>query len=505
MNATVQRARVYLDQGAVTWRVRVPATPDVPTVRFSRLPTPFEQGTLRAEAWVVSGSTRRPLEVVEVSTRRTAAPGDERRSSVMADLERLDAELAELDDEEGTDRFGLARLERYATVATRKMSVDWMEAHPGFDGWLEVFDRLRLERERLVRGRQQRQDRRQALQIEKADRLAELQALGENGASATEIDVGLSGDLDGEAWEVELTGHTPDAQWMPAYELRLSEDAAPMALLVGTAMVRQVTGQDWSDVELIATTARPPQADPPPAMRRLEVSSVPSDEDRTVISSHDEVARLAGMGQRTASRAIVEHSARATVAATGRAVRVELFSVELPLTTRLEVAPSLRTTAIQVAIIDNQAGAPLLPGTVSVFRGSNYLGQSQIGFVEVGEPFTVPVGPDRRVWVERRVHRSPPRRSSATGASTYDFTHSTMLENRSGDEVDIVVRDRTPISPGDMASVKIMERPAELSVDTTDGLTEARLRLAPQARRQLDLAYQITVSRDVGFEPPRDL
>ncbi len=506
MTASVRRVRVYVDQCAVTWRLRAPATPDTATVRFTGLPASFEHETLRAEAWAVRGDARRPLDVVEVSTRNTAAPADDRRTAAQAELDRLDATLAELDDDEATERFGVARLERYAAAATRKVSVEWMDNDPPIERWIETFDLLRAQRQKWTQARLDRQVKRQQLQIEKADRLAELQALGEGSATATEVHVGLAGDLSpDEEWEVELTGLTPDAQWMPAYELRLSEAPVTKATLTAVALVRQSTGQDWSDVELVATTARPPLAEPPPPLRRLEVAGVPSDEDRTVISSHEEVARLTGTGTGTTpSRAIVEYTATATVAAHGRAVRVELFSVELPVTSQLEVAPGYRTTAVQTAIVDNTAGLILLPGHVSVFRAAHYAGQSQIGFIAAGERFVVPVGTDARVRVDRQVHRSPPRQTSLTGATVYDFSQTTMVENLSDDDVEVVVRDRTPISKSDGASVKLMERPAELAVDGEDGRTEVHLRLGAHGQRQLDVAYRITVPRGVAMEPPRD-
>ena len=507
MKAQVHRVRVYVDQCAVTWKLTVAANPARPTVDFTGLPMSFEHDTLRAEAWAVRGDERRPLDVVEVSTRNTSAPADDRRTAAEAELDRLDGTLAALDDEEATERFGLTRLERYAASATRKVSVEWMDNEPPIDRWLQTFDLVRKQRQSWARARLDRQVQRQQLQIEKADRLAELQALGDSSAAATQVHVGLAGDLDaGDEWEIELTGLTPDAQWMPAYELRLSEAPVTNATLTAVALVRQNTGQDWSDIELVATTARPPLAEPPPPLRRLEVAGVPSDEDRTVISSHEEIARLTGTGAGAQpSRATVEYSTTANVPAHGRAVRVELFSVELPVTSQLEVAPGYRTTAVQAAIVDNTAGMILLPGNVAVFRAAHYAGQSQIGFVAAGERFVVPVGTDARVRVERRVHQSAPRVTSITGAKVYDFNHTTVVENLSSDDIELVVRDRTPISKSDGASVKILERPAELAIDGEDGRTEVRLYLGAHAQRQLDVAYRITVPRGVSMNPPRDL
>ena len=505
MSATIQHVRVYIDQAAVTWRIRVPATPDNPTVRFAELPTAFEHESLRAEAWAVQGDQRHPLDVVEVSSRSTAPTPDERRDRIQAELAAIEDRLAELEDEDTTDRFGLARLQRYATTATQKVSMEWLDNDPPLERWLQTFDSLRTQRQTWAERRQVRETLRQRLQIQKADKLGELEALGNADSEGRVVSIGLAGDLGADAWEVELTGLTHQAQWMPAYELRIADPAEHRATLTAVALVRQTTGQDWNDVEVIATTARPPLAEPPPPLRRLEVSGIPSDEDRTVISSHEEVARLTGVASSSATPATVEHTAKATIAAHGRAVRVELFTIELPLQTQLEVAPAQRTTAVQAAILDNTAGRVLLPGKVSVFRAKHYAGQSQIAFVAAGERFLVPVGTDGRIRVERRVIADAGRKSALTGATTYDFSHTTMVENLSPDEIEVIVRDRTPVSKSEAVTVKLLERPADLTVDDEDGLTEVRLTLAAHARRQLDVAYRITTSRGVSLNTPQDL
>ena len=87
----------------------------------------------------------------------------------------------------------------------------------------------------------------------------------------------------------------------------------------------------------------------------------------------------------------------------------------------------------------------------------------------------------------------------------YDFAHTTTVENLSDEELEVIVRDRTPVSRSDGASVKLTERPADLVVDAEDGRTQVRVRLAAHARRQLEVAYRITAARGISIDPPRDL
>src|SRR5262249_14683947 len=144
---------------------------------------------------------------------------------------------------------------------------------------------------------------------------------------------------------VDLTYVTRRAQWMPHYDARhmpAEGDRPERIELTSVAMVRQSTGEDWIGVELIATTARPPPSKPPPRLRTINVGCAPKGKDKQIVSTMQLGRRLGGVSKNGADEPMIfEHVApgKVDVASNHRAVRIELFQLTFPATTRLEAAP----------------------------------------------------------------------------------------------------------------------------------------------------------------------
>ncbi len=74
------------------------------------------------------------------------------------------------------------------------------------------------------------------------------------------LDVAREGNL-----TLDLATVIPQAGWVPAYDVRLAADAKT-AELTFRAMVRQQTGEDWNNVDLTLSTARPAAGGAPPEL-----------------------------------------------------------------------------------------------------------------------------------------------------------------------------------------------------------------------------------------------
>ncbi|MCK6549376.1 DUF4139 domain-containing protein, partial [Myxococcota bacterium] len=203
----------------------------------------------------------------------------------------------------------------------------------------------------------------------------------------------------------------------------------------------------------------------------------------------------------------VEHRAPGLVdvPATGRAVRVELFTVELPCRARLEVAPRERPVAMLVADLENPSGRVLLPGKVNVFRGPNYSGQASLPFVAAHERFRLPLGTDASVRIKRELKTEPEKKAALTGAVTHAFESLIVLENLSGAPVQVLVRDRVPVSRSEDATVKITEQDRTMEQSAETGLTTLLVSLSPRATREVVLGYKITAPRGFRISAPRDV
>src|SRR5262245_21311469 len=261
----VTKVRVFVDRAAFT-RTRTIDQP-VREISFAVLPLDPDTATFPAHAQL--GKTGLKVTGVVwgvVYAERT----NDRQKTIAVELETLRARLAALDDEESNETRAAQLLTHYAQIASATICREWLDREASFERWNTAFDHLRERSAALASARAARQLERSQIQKKQADLLEEDLRLGrpEKLGYRITVSVELPAKAEG-ALEVELTYVTPRAQWMPIYDVRhfpSDGDARERIKLTGIALVRQGTGEDWSDVELIATTARPPLSEPPPEL-----------------------------------------------------------------------------------------------------------------------------------------------------------------------------------------------------------------------------------------------
>lgn len=495
-DSKVVHVRVYIDRATVTRRQTVTLQPGLHTVTFGPLPRDLDSSTFQARA----RAGDEILTVVGLSTQLAyKEPHAGRRAEVETQLDAQEAAIRALDDAATTDRNAVDLLANYAELATDRLSVEWVEPDPPFDRWLQVFDLLRERRAHLAATEAARKSDRARAEARRQELLTELARLGERKVVGQDVQVFLQLP-EGQAREVEvdLSYGTPTASWMPAYDARVLDDSeAPQVNLLAVALVRQTTGEDWEDVELVATTARPPLAEPPPELMKLEVSGRPGVVDKEVVATHDAGPRLGGAGAKAPEApptTSVEHAARGrvTIPSTGRPVRVELFSADVPATRRLEVAALTRPVAVWVLDVTNTSGRVLLPGAVSLFRGPNYSGRTQLGYVAGHERFRLPLGTEGSLHIQRKTHTHPSKKAMVTGAVSREYETHTTVENRGATQLTLWVRERVPVSRLEPVKVDRLAIPTDTKVDDETGLLETAVRVAPHAKQELSLRYRIT-------------
>jgi hypothetical protein len=337
--------------------------------------------------------------------------------------------------------------------------------------------------------------------IEEKAQLGRPEVLGQRVEVALAVPKGASGKL-----KVELSYVTHKAGWMPIYDARHQEDASGERVeLSSAALVKQTTGEDWEDVELIATTARPALSEPLPELATIAIHGHGGREQRALVSSsRPEPHGQLGIERSSHSDAVVEHLApmRVRVPSTERPTRVELFSATLPCRSRLEVAPLERAVAVRVAELSNQSGRVLLPGPVNVFRGAAYAGRTELGFLTPNQRFRIPLGTNGALHIERKLVSHPEEQGVLTGKVILRFECKTIVENLGAQPIQVLVRDRVPVSRTDQATVKISEIDPATERHHESGLTAIELELGPGETRELLTAWKLTAPAGFVLSAP---
>jgi uncharacterized protein (TIGR02231 family) len=221
---------------------------------------------------------------------------------------------------------------------------------------------------------------------------------------------------------VDLTYTVGGAYWEPRYDLR-SDGGSDSVTLSLSAIVTQRTGEDWSNVDLSVSSARPgrgtdvPQLDPfwltayrpRPVSTGARGGSAPmaamAEMDHglpmraSIAAPPMEVAQAVVETQLAATTFGVENPE--TMPSDGTARKVLLTTVDLESELRHVSVPRIDPTAFLIGEVTNTASFPLLPGPAGVFVGGAYVGDIELNTVPTGETFDVSFGPDDRVLVTR--------------------------------------------------------------------------------------------------------
>lgn len=330
--------------------------------------------------------------------------------------------------------------------------------------------------------------------------------------------------------------------WQPAYDLRTAKDLSKVELAY-RARVWQQTGEDWDDVEVNLSTARPQKGAQGPELSPvwLSIWQPPVPQSPT-----------ARMGRQLKDQAVMAERAAggeafhgpgdaappaprpfASVESEGLSVRFKLArretiqSRDLPTTVLVGsgdlaiaperyTAPSLDPTVWLRAKTRNTSSWALLPGTAAVFFGADFLGNAQLETVQPGQEFTLALGADPGVTVTRTqtddLKKGPgflsSKSSKIDGWRINLENHGTVGANPDG-SVDVIVREVLPRAKDERINVEISRADPKPSSDERwkqdmeeKGIQTWIVRV-PKAGKS-DIFFQTTIDYPKGVEIVRN-
>ena len=332
------------------------------------------------------------------------------------------------------------------------------------------------------------------------------------------------------AARLELTYQVPGASWRPLYDARLDTESGTTQL-VQIGEVRQGTGEDWSDVRLTLSTARPSVSARLPELdswfidfaypgrydgkRKRDKNEAELSLLRNALKpsmeapngSLDEATTVIGGDSRAAEPQIARVVA-SEFAATYRipgAVNVpsdnephkfvvseRAFEAKLAVHTVPKIAPQAYLTATIVY----DGAAPILPGPVSVFRDGAFVGTSAMAMLRPGEEVTLSFGVDDKVRVDYRLETG--QRSSEgliTKHLRLERRYLIAVTNHHARAMDIAVLDQLPVPRDAAIEVALLRgstKASERDVDQRKGVLAWRHSYQPGETRTIKFGYAVT-------------
>lgn len=381
------------------------------------------------------------------------------------------------------------------------------------DSWRAQWEQVRQEGAATEEALRQAQRR----EAEVRQRLGEAQfALGQSAPQGTRLVTSAELEVDGPGGTatVHVKYLVPCAVWRPAYRATLSPtEGGESVTLECEAVVWQRTEEEWKDVELSFSTARPTLGASPPRLveDRLWLRDKTEREKQVIeVSVREETIQTTGEGAAQKVEAMpglddggealtLSAPHKATVPSDGAPHRVPLFRFSAPATSELVGFPEHSPLVHRVARFDNTGPSVLLAGPVDLVRTSGYVGRSQLRFTARGERLKLGFGSEDTLRIAREVH-SEEDTAWVTGRKTRKHRVKLFLSNMGTRNEAVAIEERMPVSEVEAVEVKLLKeqtKPAPAKV-SEDGIARFELTAGPRSQQELVFAYSVSSSAKVA-------
>ncbi len=524
VEAPIARVRLHPDEAWVTRaaKVRLPAQGTY-RLQLASLPTGLRVEDLQATAKGAAGLRLGDL----------AVASDVRVVTETAEWKKLEAERDALREKRDAleaqgeaAQQALTFLKGLQAAHDKEISSRMTYALPNATGVLELGKSLQARMAELFEAERRRARSLEKLAQEEARIEAEFRKrTGERRTAPSRVTVEVTTPREGSV-DLELSYRTRSARWRPLYEARLSENRKQLDLAL-YASVSQGTGENWNDVRLEISNARPSRSLAVPAytsgrsvdwMKQVPVPVLA--EAAAPMMRKSQAAPVQALAQnlmaapapeedaQEASASVIEEASglAATFLVDGgkdvpsdnepHRFRVQAKDVSPELA--LFATPRLDATAYLLARFSAPGGLPLFPGAPVVrYAGNQRLGEAPLEVPAAGQPFSLGFGPYKTVRVAfRRTDRKLEQVGSFAKERQWTVREQIEVDNDGAEALDLEVQDRILKPASDQVKITALPGFAPDWTEPIPGVRSWKFKLGPKAHRQLDLPIAIRAPKD---------
>jgi uncharacterized protein (TIGR02231 family) len=519
LSTAIISATIYPDRALVTRRGTLSVEAGLHALEVAELPLYLNPDSIRASA---RGTARARLLGAQVNRTYYVDTPSEQVRQLEEEIEKLQDEMKRLDvraDLIKISRTNLDKLGAQANIFATALAAKEMTVEQQF----AIYEGLRQQAEKLDNETQEIHTSRRKTEQQVQKLTKELEQLRsarprERYTANVEMEILESGDL-----TVEVSYMVSGAGWKPLYDLRLLEKDGASSLEVGyLAQVTQNTGENWDQVALTLSTARPalarilPELDPwyirPfEPIRPMPRTAVAPQVMATVMESP---SRITGkLGHEPRLEEDVEEMT-AEIEASGTSVTYvipgttsvppdgdphKVTVARFPLTPRMDYvsAPKLAQSVYRRVKVDNTSPYTLLAGDANIFVGDEYIGTTPLELTAPQAEIELYLGNEDRIKVERDLKRRDIDKRFIGGKRHQVFGYEIKLENLLPNKASLTLHDQFPVPRHEEIKVKLESADPKPAEQTELCLLKWEFSLEPKEKR--------TVRFDFSVESPQGM
>ncbi len=316
------------------------------------------------------------------------------------------------------------------------------------------------------------------------------------------------------------------ASWNPIYDARANFETSEVEL-VSYGVIKQITGEDWLEVDCSLSTAKPRVGgsmpyvapwflrpyQPEVAKDKMSVVSAPAYQTEAF---KKEVGAFEEKVEGEIEFATAEEKGIAVVYTLPAKIAVKSDNSEhkFPISSQILSAvfeyssyPRVSPFAYLGSRVTNSKGLQLLAGRVNIFLEGDFVGFSTIGNIAPSEEFDLYLGIDENVKVKRECLEKKVDETliagipSRTKRTTYKY--KLTVENYKSKKIKVKLYEAMPVSEDDRIKIKISEISLEPGVkdwEDRKGIWLWELELEPQQKQEIFYTFIVEHPRDMIVE-----
>ena len=370
------------------------------------------------------------------------------------------------------------------------------------DKYLEYSDRIT----ELERQQQDVSDRLTALERQKESQVPKDK---EHLNLIILIDPSAAGEF-----ELEVSYLVKKASWTPLYDLQVNTSEKQLNLTY-LAEIKQNTGEDWHNVPITLSTAKPglgtlpPQVEPwyidavvgtsmSPRKRRRSRSSQASDNQlpegvpiRTALSTPIEAEVVAATVSKSGSVVTFEVGNSGDIPSDNTPHKITIFRDCFPVNLKYIAMPRWVSFAYLQATVTNPAtGVTLLPGKANILREQTFIGTSNLDNIAPAQNFTLNLGIDEGWKIERNLVQRQVDKKLIGGNKRVTYAYRIIIDNLLAAESSLKLTEQLPVSRDERIKVRLVQTEPKIKLGEM-GVLEWMLTLC--AGEQQIINYQFTL------------
>lgn len=502
---------VYSDRARVTRTAEMEIPVGENVIHFRNLPLALDDSSVQAAGKGTAGLKILGIEIRSVLAEETV---NERVRDIQDRLEQLGDQKFALE----TERAGLNERKAFLNKVRDSLAVPAKEAAaaPSTQNIKPLYEFYASE----IKGLGDRdlaigQELRMLVPKEELLR-QELARMSGAGAKATkDVLVAVRADRPSRA-DISLAYNMRNASWTPVYDARLDIQTKTIELAC-QGIIRQQTGENWDNVKLSLSTARPSvgarMPDLSPWWLRIQEIMPVSAAMPAAPRARNELARdqlnYAGGLEKAKEEqpaemetaeiktngfsAVFEIKVPATIPADGEPHKVTIATQKFDGNLQYVATPKLSETAYLRARLTNSTGAPILGGEVNLFRDGDFVGRSRVNFIAPGAEFDFYLGGDDGVKITRKtVLDKTSKGGLIQKKENLAKKFETTVESFKDSPVKVTILDQLPVSQDASVVVSNVQfNPAPGSLDKETGKLEWVLDLKPKEKKTIISEFSV--------------